>query len=66
MVDAELHGILMALTKVAAREHAAERRCIILSDCQSALQMIEKAWQQGVHCKGLRLVTRVVTMIYSY
>jgi hypothetical protein len=54
VVDAELHAILLALRTTARREAAHERRCLIVSDCISALRMCENAWRRGVAWQGQR------------
>ena len=45
VVDAEMAAILMVLKEEAAYEDADTRRILIMSDCASALRMIEKAWR---------------------
>ena len=50
--DAELHAILMALRKTVQRDAPEDRRCLILSDCLSAIQMVEQAWRTGVRWTG--------------
>ena len=52
VVDAELHAILLALTETASRGGAAGRRCLIMCDCLSALEMVEDAWRKGVRWHG--------------
>ena len=47
VVDAELAGMLMVLREVASQGGAAERRCLLMSDCKSALRMVERAWREG-------------------
>ena len=37
----------MALTEVAGSPDAHERRCLIMSDCESAMAMVERAWKSG-------------------
>ena len=45
VVDAELAAILMVLKGAAEGENAKEKRCLVMSDCASALRMVEKAWR---------------------
>ena len=54
VVDAELHAILMALQKTGEREAPETRRCLILSDSLTALEMVERAWRGGVTWHGPR------------
>jgi hypothetical protein len=42
VVDAELHAILMALSITAAQHDAGTRRVLVMSDCLSALRMVER------------------------
>jgi hypothetical protein len=48
VVDAELHAVLLALRTTAEASDAQKRRVLIMSDCLSALRMIEHAWRHGV------------------
>ena len=52
VVDTELHAILLALRHTARKEEPEQRRCLIVSDCSSALMMMERAYRQGVRWKG--------------
>ena len=52
IVDAELHGVLLALQITATREDVKKRRCLIISDSLTALEMIEEAWRVGVKWQG--------------
>ena len=45
VVDAELAAILLVLQEAAAQADAAERKCLIMSDCTGALKMVEAAWR---------------------
>ena len=45
VTDAELAGVLMVLDEMARAEDAAARRCLIMSDCEAAMRMIERAWR---------------------
>ena len=45
VVDAELAAILMVLKEAAEGEGAKEKRCLVMSDCASALRMVERAWR---------------------
>ena len=53
VVDAELMGILAYLQEVEARakeaagQGAAGRRCLVMSDCKGALELVEWAWRRG-------------------
>ena len=47
VVDAELAAVLMALEETAAKTDASGRRCLIMSDCESAMRMVEAAWRGG-------------------
>ena len=52
VVDAELMGILVYLEEVVRRaveagEEAAGRRCLVVSDCKGALELMEWAWRGG-------------------
>ena len=49
-LDAELYAILAALRTAARRGRS--RRCLILSDSESALEMVERAWGKGVRGGG--------------
>ena len=53
-MDTELHAILMALEMTAEREEPEKRRCLIMSDSLTALEMIEEAWRRGVKWTGPR------------
>jgi len=57
VVDAELAAVLMYLQTVVADAEVGEggtegRRCLIMSDCKGAMQMIEQAWR-GTGVAGL-------------
>mgnify|MGYP002047075011 CR=1 FL=1 len=52
VVDAELHAILLALRTVAGRPDAGARRCLIMSDSLTGLEMVERAWRRGVTWQG--------------
>ena len=54
VVDAELTAILHALTTTASRDNPRRRRCLVCSDCLSALRMVEDAWRMGVTWTGAR------------
>ena len=54
VVDAELHAILMALQKTGDKEAPEERRCLILSDSLTALEMVERAWRGDITWHGPR------------
>jgi len=45
VVDAELAAILMVLKEAAEGEGARRKRCLVMSDCASALRMMEAAWR---------------------
>ena len=45
VVDAELAGMLMVLKEVAEQPEAEKRKCLIMSDCEGALRMVERAWR---------------------
>ena len=45
VVDAELAAVLIVMKEVAEKKDAGKRRVMIMSDCMSALWMIEKAWR---------------------
>ena len=45
VIDAELAGVLMVMKEMATKGDAAQRRVMIMSDCLSALWMIENAWR---------------------
>jgi hypothetical protein len=45
VVDAELAAILMVLKEAAEGEGAKRKRCLVMSDCASALRMVETAWR---------------------
>ena len=47
MIDAEMYAVLAYLRKMATSEDAADRRCLVLSDCKPALQQIEAAYRRG-------------------
>ena len=47
VIDAELAAMLMALREVAGHPDAKDRRCLIMSDCESAMTMVERAWTSG-------------------
>ena len=49
-LDAELYAILAALRTTRGR--GANRRCLVLSDSESALEMVESAWRNGVRWGG--------------
>ena len=53
MIDAEMYAVLAYLRKMATAEDAADRRCLVLSDCKPALQQIEAAYRKG-SLEGLR------------
>ena len=53
-VDAELYAILQVLRETALEEDAADRRVVILSDCENALEMIEKRWRRGERGNDVR------------
>ena len=38
VIDAEMYAVLAYLRKMATAEDAADRRCLVLSDCKPALQ----------------------------
>ena len=47
IVDAEMYAILLYMRRMATASDAMERRCLLLSDCKSALQQVETAWRSG-------------------
>ena len=47
VIDAEMYAVLAYLRKMATAEDAADRRCLVLSDCKPALQQIEAAYRKG-------------------
>ena len=53
VIDAEMYAVLAYLRKMATAEDAADRRCLVLSDCKPALQQIEAAYRKG-SLEGLR------------
>ena len=54
VIDAEMYAVLAYLRKMATSEDAADRRCLVLSDCKPALrQQIEAAYRRGP-LEGLR------------
>ena len=53
VIDAEMYAVLAYLRKMATAEDAADRRCLVLSDCKPALQQIEAAYRRG-SLEGLR------------
>ena len=53
VIDAEMFAVLAYLRKMATSEDAADRRCLVLSDCKPALQQIEAAYRKG-SLEGLR------------
>ena len=48
-----MYAVLAYLRKMATAEDAADRRCLVLSDCKPALQQIEAAYRKG-SLEGLR------------
>ena len=48
-----MYAVLAYLRKMATAEDAADRRCLVLSDCKPALQQIEAAYRRG-SLEGLR------------
>jgi hypothetical protein len=50
VLDAELHAILLALQHTATQGDG--RRCLIMSDSLTALEMVEDAWRHGVRWRG--------------
>ena len=60
VIDAEMYAVLAYLRKMATAEDAADRRCLVLSDCKPALQQIEAAHRKG-SLEGLREWDRGVT-----
>ena len=59
VIDAEMYAVLAYLRKMATAEDAADRRCLVLSDCKPALQQIEAAYRKG-SLEGLREMGRSV------
>ena len=62
VIDAELAGVLIALRETAQQAGANERKCLIMSDCESAMRMIEGAWwathrRHGQHSRGASVKT---------
>ena len=56
VVDAELHAILLALQETVGQGDAAARRCLIMSDSLTAIEMIERAWREGIRADGCCLL----------
>lgn len=52
--DAEMYAVLLYLRKMVSGgvADALMRRCLVLSDCQPALQAIEGAWRKGCTVSG--------------
>ena len=54
VLDTELYAILMALEMTMAQDEPHLRTCMIMSDCESGMRMVESAWRHGVREHGDR------------